>query len=436
MRGAKRASQCDWCACYRVVYNWLDTITTDLRSKMSDDRLQFEREKWRDEIQLRRDEHELKKREMSRSGWRSPLVVAIAAAALAAISNGAISFLDARQQRALEFQRTQAQLKLEDQRAEAARILEMIKSGDATAVRNNLQFLIEAGLIENEELIRRLAIYLKTTPDERIPRLPQQIAPGDVPSRRLHVLAVGVGDYQASAIFSLSAPVGDAEAVVANAIRQRGGLYSEVSSFLLTDAEATRSNILRAVEDLNHRASAASGDVALIHFSGHAHQVDEEFFIVPFDAEFNSEAGPTNASFISISELGELLSELIETTFVVLTIDACPGGNYRALETVLPQERLTLVVASLPGQACLDTAAQNHGALTLALLEALAGDGDGDGDGAITVSEFVNYVLQRVPEVTDGKQVPAASLGFDGVILTASDEAPMTNRDLLTGDTE
>lgn len=388
-----------------------------------EDRLEFDREKWRDELQLRKEEHELKRRELSRSGWRSPLVVAIAAAALAALGNGAISFLDARQQRALESQRTQAQLALEDRRAEAARILEMIKSGDATAVRNNLQFLIEAGLIESDELSSRLGHYLNTTPDERIPRLPQQIAPGDAQSRRLHVLSVGIGEYQAPTVPALRAPVGDARAVVEQAIHQRGGLYSDVSSFIITDAEATRVNILRAIGKLKRRASATSGDVVFIHFSGHATQINEEFFIIPFDAAINDRAESLSYSSISISKIGQLISELIESTYVVLTIDACPGGNYRALETVLPQERLTLIVASLPGQVCMDTVAENHGALTLALLEVLAGGGDGNGDGAITVSELINYVLRRVPEVTEGRQVPAASLGFDGVILQANSVA-------------
>jgi hypothetical protein len=383
------------------------------------ERLNFEREKWRDESQLRREEQNLKRQELARSGWRSPLVVAIAAAGLAAVGNGAISLLDGRQQRALEQQRTVTQIALEDRKSEAARILEMIRSGDATAVRNNLQFLIEAGLIENEDLADRLETYLAETPDERIPRLPQQIDPATIGSRRLHVLAIGIDTYAEPEISGLIAPARDAEAVAEAAAQQRGRLYADVSSLVLTNSQATRANIASALDQLTRRASTARGDVALVHFSGHAFQEADEFYLVPYDARLDGNSTSAAATSISLTELGRLLTPLIESTYVVLTIDACPGSTYRSPEAALPHERLTVVVAALPGQLCLDSAQQNHGALTWALLEVISGQGDQNGDGAITVSELVGHLLRRVPEITQGKQVPAASFGFDGIVLQA-----------------
>ena len=84
---------------------------------------------------MRTRELELREGEQRRSSWGSPLVVAIAAGALAALTNAGIAWNNARQQIAV------------DRKAEAARILEVIKLSDAEAVRNNLRFLIEAGLI-------------------------------------------------------------------------------------------------------------------------------------------------------------------------------------------------------------------------------------------------------------------------------------------------
>ena len=100
----------------------------------SDERLSFEREKWQDERAMRARDLELREREQRRSSWGSPLVVAIAAGALAALTNAGIAWNNASQQIAVE-----------DRKAEAARILEVIKLSDAQAVRNNLRFLIEAG---------------------------------------------------------------------------------------------------------------------------------------------------------------------------------------------------------------------------------------------------------------------------------------------------
>ena len=385
------------------------------------EKLNFEREKWREELQLRQDEQDLRRTEMARSGWRSPLVVAIAAAALAALGNGVISFLDGRQQRAIEEQRGGAQLALEDRKAEAARILEMIRSGDPAAVRNNLQFLLAAGLVESEPLSMRLATYLADTPDERIPRLPQQTTPGTIQPRRLHVLAVGIDTYADRGIAALDAPARDATAIAGAAMGQRGDLYTDVSIQLLTNGEATRSALLGAVDQLVRRTSATRGDVVLIHFSGHAYQEEDEFFLIPYDARLE-QLSPVPGS-ISISEFGALLAPLAESTFVVLTIDACPGGSYQAPEEALPQQGLTVVLASLPGQVCLDAAIESHGALTWALLETLSGQGDRNGDGVLTVSELVEHLLRRVSEISQGKQVPAVRRGFDGIILQAHVEA-------------
>ena len=90
----------------------------------SDERLSFEREKWQDERAMRARDLELRERDQRRSSWGSPLVVAIAAGALAALTNAGIAWNNARQQIAVE-----------DRKAEAARILEVIKLSDAEAVR-------------------------------------------------------------------------------------------------------------------------------------------------------------------------------------------------------------------------------------------------------------------------------------------------------------
>jgi hypothetical protein len=124
--------------------------------------LEFEREKWLGEHELRKREVEIKERDASRSRWSSPLIVALLAAALAAIGNAATIWFNGREQR-----------KLEITKAEHVRILEMIKTDNKQAA-ENLKFLTDSGLISDDDLKRRIQAFLATG---RSPALPPPLVP-------------------------------------------------------------------------------------------------------------------------------------------------------------------------------------------------------------------------------------------------------------------
>jgi hypothetical protein len=100
---------------------------------------EFEREKWRSEYELRKREVELKERDASRSRWSSPVVLALLAAAIAGLGNAAAIWLNGRQASDLE-----------ETKAEAARILEVIRTDNPDKAAVNLKFLVDAGLISND----------------------------------------------------------------------------------------------------------------------------------------------------------------------------------------------------------------------------------------------------------------------------------------------
>jgi GH24 family phage-related lysozyme (muramidase) len=143
--------------------------------KPPDDESSFEREKWRSDLAFRERElalkekgHEvaltelqLKQAEQQASRWKSPLIVAIFAAAVAGISNAFLSYLS-----------SETQTKLETQKSEQLRILEMIKTGDPDKAANNLRFLLEAGLIRDALLRGDLQRFLNTRKPGTGPTLP------------------------------------------------------------------------------------------------------------------------------------------------------------------------------------------------------------------------------------------------------------------------
>lgn len=110
----------------------------------------LEREKWKvecafkerellvkeRECNLKETELNIKKAENEASHWKSPLIVAIFTAAVAAAGNAVVVYINAHSQTALEAQKS-----------EHERILEMIKTGNPDNAAENLQFLLDSGLI-------------------------------------------------------------------------------------------------------------------------------------------------------------------------------------------------------------------------------------------------------------------------------------------------
>lgn len=157
----------------------------------------FEREKWENDVRLREREITLKERtqdaaeretlvklaELKRSRWSSPLVLAVLAAAVAATGNASVALINGVLQRDLERQRASVQYnfenakadsetEIEEAKAESARILEMIKTNDPDKAAVNLAFLLETGLIVNEDRRNSLRLYLENRIRGQGPTLP------------------------------------------------------------------------------------------------------------------------------------------------------------------------------------------------------------------------------------------------------------------------
>lgn len=134
--------------------------------------IEFEREKWLAECELRKRELEIKEREQSRSRWSNPVVLAVLAAALAGIGNATVTWLNGIEQRNLEAEKAAQARMMEETKAEAARILEVVKTGDADKAAANLKFLVETGLISNTDRLKSIQTFLAERQAGQGPALP------------------------------------------------------------------------------------------------------------------------------------------------------------------------------------------------------------------------------------------------------------------------
>ena len=206
--------------------------------------------------------------------------------------------------------------------------------------------------------------------------------PGAPASRHLYLLAIGINDYASASVADLSVARNDAQAMADLAEGQQGTLYGGVETTLLLDEAATRAGILAAVEALGSRASAARGDVVMVHFSGHAAAQDDQIYLVPHEATPEPDLLPEQA--ISLPELRDRLQPLVASTYVILTIDACPGGP-QSMIGHLAALGMTVAVGGGPRMGCHEPPGLGYGAFTSALLKGGSGEADKDGDARITV---------------------------------------------------
>lgn len=131
--------------------------------------LEFEREKYHDEIQLKRQELDLRKAEVERARWQSPLTLAVIAAIIGLLSNAVVAWLNG-----------STQSELEKTKAEAARIIEALKTGDPDVAAENLKLLVEAGLVR--ESANEIRSYLRSRNPGQGARLPVATAEASTPS--------------------------------------------------------------------------------------------------------------------------------------------------------------------------------------------------------------------------------------------------------------
>jgi hypothetical protein len=87
------------------------------------------------------------------------------------------------------------------------------------------------------------------------------------PKPTLHLIAIGVSDYQNGAHLKLNFAAKDATDFASRFLPEKGGLYGEVKAWPLPNDEADRRGILRTFRDVQRTIKA--GDLVMVFLSGH-----------------------------------------------------------------------------------------------------------------------------------------------------------------------
>lgn len=226
-------------------------------------------------------------------------------------------------------------------------------------------------------------------------------APG---AGRLIIVAIGVDEY-ALRDLNLRFAVADARTVVETLRQRANGVFREVISTLLTNREATRPNILAA---LNSAAQIARPeDTFVLYLAGHGvrSEPDRRFLFLPH--ETSSTADWTAIRRVALDE-GTLVSALarIRARDGFLFIDTCHAGQVTidSLAALGNETGRFLLAASSSVQEALDSYDDRNGVFAFAVREGMGGRAAMDGDGRVSALALGEWVTRRVPQLAAEKR--------------------------------
>lgn len=236
---------------------------------------------------------------------------------------------------------------------------------------------------------------------------------------KLYILAIGVGAYSHPEVNKLKYSAKDANDFVAVMKQQKAKLYADVQVKLLTDATATKDNILDGLEWLQKQTT--SRDVAMLFFAGHG--IDDNsgtLYLLPVTADPNA----LRRTCIMKAEIQETVANAAGK--IVVFIDACHSGNVMKensttrrnitpninalINELISAENGAVTFSSSSGrQYSLEDKTWNNGVFTKALVEGLSGKAVSNDQGRISVKSLDAYIAERVKTLTGGQQTPTTN---------------------------
>ncbi|MGH7388619.1 MAG: SUMF1/EgtB/PvdO family nonheme iron enzyme [Candidatus Rokuibacteriota bacterium] len=218
-------------------------------------------------------------------------------------------------------------------------------------------------------------------------------------SEKRHALVIGNARYQSA---PLRNPVNDARAMTA-ALRRAGFQVVAVE-------DAAQREMRRAILDFGHRLR--EGGVGLFYFAGHGLQVNGRNYLVPIDAQIESEAEVEVEAVDVASVLARM--ETARNRLNIVVLDACRDNPFarsfrstsKGLASIDAPSGTMIAYATAPGRVARDGTGSN-GLYTGELVKTIAAPG-------VKIEDMFKKVRQVVSAQTRGEQVPWESSSLVG----------------------
>lgn len=232
-------------------------------------------------------------------------------------------------------------------------------------------------------------------------------------SPKVYALLVGVARY--NHMKSLRYTDDDAYRMYAFLKSPEGGALPDEQIKVLIDEDATRENILDAMQEVFSRAT--ENDMVFFYFSGHG--LKGSFLPIDYDGANNK---------LMHTDVTNILSNCA-AKFKVCIADACHSGSLEeSLYTMKsPQDLISsyydafrqsaggtaLMMSSKAEETSIENNGLRQGIFSHFLIRGLKGGADHDNSGIITVNELFEYVKANVKYYTNNYQTPVIYGDFD-----------------------
>jgi uncharacterized caspase-like protein len=231
----------------------------------------------------------------------------------------------------------------------------------------------------------------------------------------LYVVSIGISAYEKKDI-CLEFADDDARDISRLFASQKGRLFRNVYIKPLYDADATRANIIAALEWLEQKVTQK--DAVVVFIAAHGKNDRGNYYVLPSDVE----PGSLRSTAVEWRHFRDILGNL--PARILLFLDTCQGGgiepvrleqfrsvgidNTEAIRELSSEKNgVVVMAASTAREFSIERKEWRHGAFTKAIIEGLdQARADYNGDRIIHIRELDQYVSQRVKELTKGKQHP------------------------------
>ncbi len=287
-------------------------------------------------------------------------------------------------------------------------------------------------VLQEMETARALGLDdMKRAAREVQQRTNSKLAPG----ARLHVVSVGVSEYdQNAAHLRLTFAHKDAIDVISALINTQSGLYAQVLDQQITNKEATREHVLDALQAMRRNMAARSGgsDLAVFHFSGHGALINGSYYLLPHDVDARTPDKISNTA-IPIDQLKREFAEIGQHGRLLVLLDACHSGASSSDGSVLSVDggqlraalaglaNVTVLTSSSSAKPSYESKEWENGAFTKVFLRALGPDADTDRNGLISMTELTTYMSEQLPMLTreKGEQHPGMEVRFQSEMFVS-----------------
>lgn len=289
--------------------------------------------------------------------------------------------------------------------------------------------MVKAGQLDGKGTIyytdgRRISGYWEAgmykqslLPESIKPIGPGLAAQADAPSFKVWAVIVGIASY--SHLQVLRYTDDDAYRIYAFLKAPEGGAVPDAQIRLLIDEAATRSNILRAMQEVFLKAGP--NDLVLMYFSGHG--LPGTFLPIDYNGLQNK---------LLHEEINQVLRKS-PAKYKLFIADACHSGGMIAMKNPSSQPLLksyysslaqaqpgtALIMSSKSEETSLEASGLRQGVFSYFLIRGLKGEADSNRDNIVNIQELFDFVYYHVRQYTGNLQSPVIQGDYDRQMTVA-----------------